>query len=1140
MAPAEMALPDTFSCPRCGAPCEVTRAGDLWVAACPAGDPRYVLTVQPPGAPPAEAGEDPLLGQTLGPCRLMARAGFEGGLPIYQGLGTKDSRPSVVRVLSGAAAKDRAQAEAFVRAAKLAAAVRHAAFAGVTHLARFEGGLFSVAPPLKGTPFERAGRLPLTEVLRVTRRLAEGLAALHRREIIHRNIGPHSVFLLPTGEPLLRNFAFALGPGAPAGPTEVAGQPGFLAPEQIAGGKLDGRADLYALGALLYFALAGRPPFSGASPAEVIRAQLAGPGEARQALGADAPSGLVDLVMSLLAPEPSERPAHATAVVNVLARLAGQSGDTGELALAELPPRPAAERLPMREAPPEEEEFALAPEEPVGERERPRPLPSLEIGPRPSAAPEPDEATKPRPSPRAGRPERAQERPAAKAEGAGPTLQGPEAAPTPAPRAGRPAPVEEELVLEAKDPGDGGPIGVDIPIPESKPRSSLLTPRNLLLLGGVAAVALIAFLAIPLISPSSEPETKPAEDKAKRPARAARKALSDAEKAAAEAANELARIEALAKKGPKEAEEVIKQCDAFLQRFGTSESAEAAKKLRDTAGAALREKEAKAALAAMQPGLNDRKIAYAQRIGDLDAFLKKYQEHPKAEPVAQAHKQRERLIRERDTTAEKADTAAKKELEKHLKAEAYGPAIALLTSLAETYEGTKVAAAAAAQAAELRGKLTAEFKEKRAAADECLRRAAFGEAVALLDAPLNVWQFDELRREAADFVASVQQRRATIVKAYSALLAETDALAEAWKLDEARAAATEAAGKADDPVRRALLEAKGAEMAALLRARDRIVAGANKVAQGKSKVTLRRATGMGLPTTISNPSSTGLDADMPGFKGHLGWGDLHADQLLLFARSAPDKATAADLVAIGLVALRAGEVDAAFKAFNEATDLDPGTLDAVGGLLRRHAQGFVLVPGGQFPAGPKKEPANLEPFLLARAEVTNAEFAFFARVTKAELPSDWKVGTDEHPVANITWAQANAYARWLDMRLPTDLEWERAARGTEGRLYPWGNQFDPARANLGKASGKGPVTPSDLMPAYRQPRRAEGPFFHLVGNVREWTASLTLDPKGHPTACRVVGASAADPEKEAAATARQMRKLDARDPYTGFRLAWPR
>ena len=325
MADYDAVLNESFQCVRCGSPFEVTLTGDLMIATCPAGDLRYVLTYRGPGAEGDEKAEESLVGRTLGPCRLVARAGYEGGVPIYQGLDIALNQPRTVHVLAGPAAKDRAQLVAFVRTAKLATAARHAALANVTLLAPFAGGMFTITPALEGRTLEQAvkgqGRLRLREALRIARRLTEGLAALHKRGIVHRNIGPHTVSLLLDGEPLLRNFAGAFGPHMPAEPKEVVGQPGFLAPEQISGVELDGRADLYSLGALLYYAVVGRAPFAGATIPGTLRNQLAGPDAAREALTLWAPPELVSLLMSLLATDPAARPAHARVVVDKLGRL---------------------------------------------------------------------------------------------------------------------------------------------------------------------------------------------------------------------------------------------------------------------------------------------------------------------------------------------------------------------------------------------------------------------------------------------------------------------------------------------------------------------------------------------------------------------------------------------------------------------------------------------------------------------------------------------------------------------------------------------------------------------------------------------------------------------------------------------------
>ena len=154
-------------------------------------------------------------------------------------------------------------------------------------------------------------------------------------------------------------------------------------------------------------------------------------------------------------------------------------------------------------------------------------------------------------------------------------------------------------------------------------------------------------------------------------------------------------------------------------------------------------------------------------------------------------------------------------------------------------------------------------------------------------------------------------------------------------------------------------------------------------------------------------------------------------------------------------------------------------------MVRVAAGRYVVGRDGADPLESPPHEVELASFLIDKTEVTNAAYKKFVDATGHTPPSDWKDGTfpegkDNYPVVFVSWEDAAAFAKWAGKRLPTEAEWEAAARGIQAFTYPWGNEWRAGVANLeGRA----------IMPVGQfQDGASPAGVLDMIGNVWEWTA----------------------------------------------------
>lgn len=179
-----------------------------------------------------------------------------------------------------------------------------------------------------------------------------------------------------------------------------------------------------------------------------------------------------------------------------------------------------------------------------------------------------------------------------------------------------------------------------------------------------------------------------------------------------------------------------------------------------------------------------------------------------------------------------------------------------------------------------------------------------------------------------------------------------------------------------------------------------------------------------------------------------------------------------------------------------------------GGHKHQVPEGMVFIPKGPFLYGDEKTEISIDhDFFMDSNPVTNEAFAQFIKAGGYETESYWteegwqwrkkeniqqpKYWNDkewnqaDHPVVGVSYYEAEAYAKWAGKRLPTEQEWEKAARGTDGRKYPWGEEFDARRCGSSVGESRHRTTPVGSYPEGQSPYGCQD----MAGNVWEWCAS---------------------------------------------------
>lgn len=255
-----------------------------------------------------------LVGQEISGCEILNKVA-EGGMgAVYKARHKALNRIVCVKILSPALANDKKAVELFLTEARAIAELDHPNIVNVYNVGKEKGYFFIVMSFIEGqtlsTLLKQKKVIPVGTVLDLFDGVLQGLSAAHEKGIIHRDIKPSNILITPQGQAKVVDFGIAKKVDKDKGSTkttELAGTAYFIAPEQALGRELDTRADLYSIGASMYYVLTGHFPYSGKNTMDIIQKHINEPVPDPLKLRKDLPGWLALAVQKLMSKNPDMR-----------------------------------------------------------------------------------------------------------------------------------------------------------------------------------------------------------------------------------------------------------------------------------------------------------------------------------------------------------------------------------------------------------------------------------------------------------------------------------------------------------------------------------------------------------------------------------------------------------------------------------------------------------------------------------------------------------------------------------------------------------------------------------------------------------------------------------------------------------------